>query len=101
MIEMRREKRWPADISMEILSLYKQGNEKVENIHQPIDITDISNAGIGFKSKAQGEVLKCVVHIIRRTRPKEDEYQYGCEIVGNSSILEYIINDYAASLRKR
>ena len=76
MIEMRREKRWPADISMEILSLYKQGNEKVENIHQPIDITDISNAGIGFKSKAelpldyyfnasitlaQGEVLKCVV----------------------------------------
>ena len=37
MIEMRREKRWPADISMEILSLYKQGNEKVENIHQPID----------------------------------------------------------------
>ena len=36
-----------------------------------------------------------------RTRPKEDEYQYGCEIVGNSSILEYIINDYAASLRKR
>ena len=86
MIEMRREKRWPADISMEILSLYKQGNEKVENIHQPIDITDISNAGIGFKSKAelpldyyfnasitlaQGEVLKCVVHIIRRTRPKE------------------------------
>lgn len=116
MIEMRREKRWPADISMEILSLYKQGNEKVENIHQPIDITDISNAGIGFKSKAelpldyyfnasitlaQGEVLKCVVHIIRRTRPKEDEYQYGCEIVGNSFILEYIINDYAASLRKR
>ena len=52
MIEMRREKRWPADINMEILSLYKRGNEKVENIHQPIDITDISNAGIGFKTKA-------------------------------------------------
>ncbi|MCR5691999.1 MAG: PilZ domain-containing protein [Eubacterium sp.] len=112
MIEMRREKRWPASLSLEVTSLYKQDNDKVEGLSEPILITDVSKAGIGFKSNAslpegyyfnaaltlsKGETLKCVVHIIRKM-DLEDGFHYGCEIVGAASIMDYVINDYAASL---
>lgn len=114
MIEMRREKRWPAKLELEISSLFKQDNVKVENINAPIEVTDVSKAGIGFKSAsvlpmgyyfnarlvlAEGEALNCVVRIIRQQKMSE-YYLYGCEIVGTASIMEYVINDYAASLEK-
>ena len=34
MIEMRKEKRWPAKLELEISSLFKQDNVKVENIRK-------------------------------------------------------------------
>lgn len=112
MIEMRREKRWPAKLHLEISSLFKQGHVKVENINAPIQVIDISKAGIGFKSAsvlpigyyfnarlvlAERDALNCVVRIIRQQKVKEG-YIYGCEIVGTASIMDYVINDYAASL---
>ncbi len=46
MIEMRREKRWPIELQLEISSLFKQDNVKVENINAPIEVFDVSKAGI-------------------------------------------------------
>ena len=51
MIEMRREKRWPIELQLEISSLFKQDNVKVENINAPIEVFDVSKAGIGFRPK--------------------------------------------------
>lgn len=115
MIEMRREKRWPAKLNLEISSLFKQDHVKVENINAPIEVFDVSKAGIGFKTKSVlpigyyfnarlvlGETgaLNCVVRIIRQ-QEKDDGYVYGCEIVGTASIMDYVINDYAASLQNK
>lgn len=112
MIDMRREKRWPAKLELEISSLFKQDNVKVENINAPIEVVDVSKAGIGFKSKSmlpigyyfnarlvlgEKDALNCVVRIIRQQK-QGDDYIYGCEIVGTASIMDYVINDYAASL---
>ena len=114
MIEMRREKRWPAKLYLEISSLFKQEHVKVENINAPIEVIDISKAGIGFKSVsvlplgyyfnarlvlAEKDTLNCVVRIIRQQK-QEDGYIYGCEIVGTASIMDYVINDYAATLEQ-
>lgn len=112
MIEMRREKRWPAKLELEIATLFKQDNVKVENINAPIEVFDVSKAGIGFKTKSvlpmgyyfnarlvlcENDALNCVVRIIRQ-QAVEDGYIYGCEIVGTASIMDYVFNDYAASL---
>lgn len=115
MIEMRREKRWPVRLKLEISSLFKQDHVKVENINAPIEVIDISKAGIGFKSKsvlpvgyyfnarlvlAENDALNCVVRIIRQ-QDGEEGFLYGCEIVGVASIMDYVINDYASSLQNR
>ena len=113
MVEMRREKRWPAKLNLEISSLFKQDNVKVENINAPIEVVDVSKAGIGFKTRSvlpvgyyfnarlvlgeENNVLNCVVRIIRQ-QDMGDIFQYGCEIVGAASIMDYVINDYAAGL---
>lgn len=114
MIEMRREKRWPAKLELEISSLFKQDNVRVEEINAPIEIVDVSKAGIGFKTKSvlpvgyyfnarlvlgDKDALNCVVRIIRQQK-QDDHYLYGCEIVGTASIMDYVINDYAAALEK-
>lgn len=109
---MRREKRWPVNLELEITSLFKQDNVKVENLNAPIEVFDVSKAGIGFKSKSvlplgyyfnarlvlhENDALNCVVRIIRQQK-EEDEFIYGCEIVGTASIMDYVFNDYAATL---
>lgn len=113
MIDMRKEKRWPAKLELEISSLFKQDNVRVEDINAPIEVFDVSKAGIGFKSKSvlpigyyfnarlvlgEKDALNCVVRIIRQQQG--EEYVYGCEIVGTASIMDYVINDYAASFDK-
>ena len=106
MIEMRREKRWPAKLNLEISNLFKQDHVKVENINAPIEVIDVSKAGIGFRSAsvlpmgyyfnarltlAENDSLNCVVRIIRQQK-SGDDYIYGCEIVGTASIMDYVIN---------
>lgn len=113
MIEMRRQKRWPASLELEVSSLFKQDDVKVEGINAPIEVTDVSTAGIGFISKSvlpegyyfnarllfgEKDALNCVVRILRQQKI-EDGFKYGCEIVGTASIMDYVINDYAASLQ--
>ncbi len=113
MIEMRREKRWPISLKLEISSLFKQDNVKVENINAPIEVFDISKVGIGFRSQSvlplgyyfnarlelsESDTLNCVVRIIRQQQDGEG-YIYGCEIVAPAAIMDYVVNDYAASLQ--
>ena len=114
MIEMRREKRWPAKLQLEISNLFKQDHVEVENINAPIEVVDVSKAGIGFTTAsvlplgyyfnarlvlADQDALNCVVRIVRQQK-MEDGYLYGCEIVGTASIMDYVLNDYAASLEQ-
>ncbi len=112
MVDMRREKRWPIELTLEITSLFKQDNVRVENINAPITVIDVSKAGIGFRTKSvlpvdyyfnarlvlgESGAMNCVVRILRQQK-SGDEYVYGCEIVGAAAIMDYVINDYAASL---
>lgn len=113
MIEMRKEKRWPVKLELEITSLFKQDNVKVENLNAPIEVFDVSKAGIGFRSKSVlplgyyfnarlvlcgNDAINCVVRIIRQQEDGEN-FIYGCEIVGTASIMDYVFNDYAATLQ--
>ena len=113
MIEMRREKRWPAQLHLEISSLFKQDNVKVENINAPIEVIDVSKAGIGINTESILQIwyyfndrlelggesaLNCVVRILRQ-QDKGDYFIYGCEIVGAAAIMDYVVNDYAATLQ--
>ena len=113
MYEKRRSKRLPVDLKLEISSLFKQDNIKVTNIHAPIEVINISNTGIGFRTKStlplqyyfnakivlgdEDSSLYCVVQIIRM-EPGEDEIIYGCEFVGMAPVLSYIFDDYEKKL---
>ena len=63
MIEMRREKRWPAKLNLEISNLFKQDHVKVENINAPIEVIDVSKAGIGFRSASVLPMGLSLIHI--------------------------------------
>ena len=95
MIEMRREKRWPAKLNLEISNLFKQDHVKVENINAPIEVIDVSKAGIGFRSAsvlpmgyyfnarltlAENDSLNCVVRMImlRLCRNNKNETMHRC-----------------------
>lgn len=113
MIEKRRSKRLPANLQLEISSLFKQDNVKVSEINAPIIVVDISKSGIGFETKAvlpmgyyfnaklelgsEDSSLYCVVKIIRCVEAEEG-FHYGCEFVGLAPILSYIFDAYEKNL---
>lgn len=116
MQEKRKSKRYPAELQLEISSLFKQDNVKVSNIHAPIEVINVSKSGLGFKSKSilpmnyyfnakiklgtDDSILYSVVKIIRKVGVEDDSIIYGCELVGMPSILSYIFDEYAESLEK-
>ncbi len=108
MDERRRQKRMPVTMSLEILNLYKQDYELISDLHAPIEVLNISQTGIGFRSKSilpigyyfnasinlgSEDTLHSVIRIIR-SQPDEDTIYYGCEFIGVASILSYIFEDY-------
>ena len=113
-IEMRRCKRVPISMALEISTLFKQDNVKVGNVDAPIEIVNISKTGIGFvtesvlpvgyyfNSKIQlGDVdskFYCVVRIVRREQIKDNEYMYGCEFIGLAPVFEHIFDEYEAKI---
>ena len=44
-VEQRRSKRIPTKMNLEVSSLFKQDNVKVNNINAPIEVIDISKDG--------------------------------------------------------
>lgn len=118
MEEKRRHKRMPAELYLDISSLFKQDNIKVDNVHAPIEVIDVSKCGIGFKSSSilpvgyyfnarlvlgtgMDSALNCVVQIIRNQLCEDGKYKYGCEFVGHAEVLDYIFDDYEKNLKEK
>lgn len=109
MQERRKSKRYPIKLKLEISKLFKQDNVKVEDVDAPIEVTDVSKHGIGFKSKSvlpldyyfnaklemgsEDKTLFCVVKIIRIDSDGETNL-YGCEFVGMAPVFDYIFEEY-------
>ena len=116
MEEKRHNKRFPVKLELEISSLFKQDNVKVDNIHAPIEVTNISRNGIGFRSASilplnyyfnakiqlgdSDSSLYSVVKIIRHQAIEENMYYYGCELVGMPSVLDYIFDEFEEKINK-
>lgn len=65
-VEQRRSKRIPTKMNLEVSSLFKQDNVKVNNINAPIEVIDISKDGIGFLSSSMlpiGFYFNCQIGI--------------------------------------
>lgn len=104
----RRWKRVKVTMELTVSSLFDQDNDKI-NIDSPIIVKDISRTGIGFISKSilplnyffnatlqignNDDLLYCVVKIIRCEALEDDEYSYGCELIGMAPVLDYIFED--------
>lgn len=116
MQEKRRSERVRVHLKLEISSLFKQDNVRVDNLDAPIEVDNISKLGIGFRSKSKlpidyyfnakiqlgGEdsILYSVVKIIR-IESDGDEYLYGAQFVGMPSVLDYIFDEYQNKLENK
>ncbi|MDD5935242.1 MAG: PilZ domain-containing protein [Clostridiales bacterium] len=114
MQEKRRDKRTKVTLNLEISSLFKQDNVKVEMADTPIQVVDISRSGIGFQSESslplgyyfnaciqlgqEDAKLYCVVKIIRSLRIDDKKYMYGCEFVGMAPVLSYIFDSFESAM---
>lgn len=109
MEEQRRAKRTLIHMSLEVSSVFKQGNVRASHIHAPIEIQNISRNGIGFATESilpigyyfgaklnfleTGKSLKCVVRIVRQSKDKEGRNFNGCEFVGLAPVFDYIFDE--------
>ena len=110
MLEKRRSKRFVAKLDLEISSLFRQDNVKVEKITAPITVVDVSRNGIGFHSASvlpigyyfnaclqlgsEDAKLYCVVKIVRATELGDGIHGYGCEYVGMAPVFSYIFDEF-------
>lgn len=117
MDEKRRERRLPICLNLEVTSLFHQDNASVENLDAPIEVVDISKSGIGFQTKSilpvgyyfnariqlgdEDSILYSVVKIIRVRELSQDDFFYGCELVGMPSVLHYLFDEYERKLKER
>jgi len=109
MEEQRRAKRTPIQMSLDVYSVFKQGNIRARYIHAPIEIRNISRNGMGFTTESilpigyyfdaklnfleTGKSLKCVVRIVRQSKEEDGKYFYGCEFVGMAPVFDYIFDE--------
>lgn len=109
MEEQRSAKRTALRMVLEVSTLFKQDNVKVNNLKAPIEILNISKSGIGFATESTlpigyyfnaklefeetEDVLNCVVRIVRQGKSEDGRNFYGCEFVGMGSIFDYIFED--------
>lgn len=116
MCEKRRSKRFPVDLILEISSLFKQDNVKVDNVNAPIEVINVSRNGIGFKSESilpldfyfnakiqlgdENSCLYSVVKIVRIEEIEKNIYLYGAEFIGLASVLMYIFDEYEEKISK-
>lgn len=115
MDEKRRSKRLPVTIKLHVSSLFKQDNVKVEGLDAPIEVFNISQSGIGFKSTCNlpldyyfnarielgspDSCLYTVVKVIRQQRLEDNMYIYGAEFIGMPSVLSYIFDEYEENIK--
>ena len=117
MVERRRHKRLPLELSLEIKKIYKQDYVIIEDVDAEITVIDISKSGIGFVSKAklpidyyfdgkirlgENEYFYAVIHIIRgEVQDDGNGSLYGAEFVGLAPFLANKIDDYEESLKEK
>ena len=114
MEERRRAKRLPVTITLEICNLYKQDYVQVSDLNAPIEVVNVSQTGVGFRTKSvlpigyyfnaninlgTEDTLRSVVQIIR-SQEDGDEMIYGCGFVGMADVLSYVIDDYEKSIEE-
>jgi len=95
MEEKRKHKRLDLDVSIELERLDEDGITTLKYVH--VDVTDISRAGIGFKSNQElgietyydtkiqiwtKEVVNAVIEIVRSSKGDDGMYHYGCQFIG-------------------
>lgn len=115
MEERRRAKRLPATLTLEVSTLYHQDMDLVKGINAHIEVVDISQEGIGFKSESElpvgyyfnanislnnKDTLHSVVKIVRSQPLEGNVTMYGCEFVGISTVLSYIFDEYDKKINK-
>jgi len=114
MVEKRRNNRLPADITLTVEELYKQGNVKIDNVNEEIHVVDISKGGIAFEvdhelpldfyfnSKIKIDHDKSFFSVLKIIRKEkiENGYRYGCEFVGLASVLASFIDDYEEEIEE-
>lgn len=109
MKERRKAKRLPVNLTLEVSTLYHQDLEYVKGIDAHIQVVDISQEGIGFKSESvlpvgyyfngnislnNKDTLHSVVKKVRSQPLEGNVTMYGCEFVGISAVLSYIFDEY-------
>ncbi|MGB8453464.1 MAG: PilZ domain-containing protein [Anaerocolumna sp.] len=110
MSEKRRSRRLEVNLKLNISSLFKQDNIRVDNIDAPIEVVNMSKDGIGFKSRSilpidfyfnaklqlgdADSSLYCVVKIIRQEAEGDGAFMYGAEFIGMPSVLLYIFDEF-------
>lgn len=116
MEEKRRSKRLPIKLYLEVSSLFKQDNVRVDDLKAPIEVFNISKGGIGFTSSSNlpenyyfnakielgnpSSSLYVVIKIIRQQPEDSNRYIYGAEFVGMPSVLSYIFDEYEEKLKQ-
>jgi hypothetical protein len=112
--ERRKAKRLPVTLTLEICNLFKQDQVQVSDLNAPIEVINVSQTGIGFRTKSvlpigfyfkaninlgTEDTLHSVVEIVR-SKEEGDEIIYGCEFVGMADVLSYVIDDYDKKLNE-
>lgn len=114
-IEKRRSKRLDVKLTLQISNLFKQDNVVISNVDAPIEVSDVSKGGIGFVTNAtlpigyyfnacidlgsEESQLYTVVRIIRSSLSSDGlSTHYGAEFVGKAPILDFIFDDFEASI---
>lgn len=108
MQEKRKSKRYPVSMELELSKLFKQNYVEVD-VTAPIEVTNISKLGVGFKSDnvlpidyyfnarfefgSAEKVLHCVLKIIRIASDGQTNL-YGAEIVGLAPVFDYIFEEF-------
>ena len=112
-IEKRRYNRHKANLTLNVSKLFNQDYINIRNLDSPINITDISKGGIGFRSKSilpldfyfdavlqlddEKDPINCVVKIIHcQPVDNSDLYAYGCEFVGMSPVIGDTVDNYSS-----
>lgn len=110
MREKRNHVRFKVNLQLEISELFKQDNVKVENINAPLQVINMSQSGIGFRTESllpldyyfnakvtlgdENEVIYCVIKIIRSILLEDGSYVYGGELVGLAPVFNYLFEEY-------
>lgn len=106
--EKRKAPRADINIKLTIESLYKTSEEMIGDIHEEIQVLNISKTGLGFDAVHDLPLgyhfnarividdkhhFFSVLKIIRKV-PIENGYNFGCEFIGLADVLSNCLDDF-------